>query len=73
MMRARNYYRRKFRKTHCQKDWNSFRSLKEVRKRMVEAKSKHFENVLKDMNSKPKATWKQLNMYQWSQKLRYQT
>ena len=26
---------------------------------MVQAKSKHFENVL--MNSKPKSTWKQLN------------
>ena len=62
LMRARNYYRGKFRKTHCQEDWNYFRSLKkEVRKRMVEAKSKHFENVLLDMNRKPKSTWTQLN------------
>jgi len=62
LMRARNYYRGKFRKTRSQEDWNSFKSLKkEVKKRMVEAKFKHFENVLMDMSSKPKSTWRQLN------------
>ena len=62
LMRARNYYRGKFRKTHSQEDWNSFKSLKKVvKKRMVEAKTKHFENVLMDMSVKPKSTWRQLN------------
>ena len=32
-----------------------------VKKRKVEAKTKHFENVLMDMSVRPKSTWRQLN------------
>ena len=61
-MRTRNYYRKKYRKTHCQADCDDFKSLrKEVKYRMCRAKADHFRRVCSNISQQPKLTWSQLN------------
>ena len=48
-MRARNYFRKKFRKTRDPVDWERFRKLHILVKRQLkDAKIDHFEGVCRD-------------------------
>ena len=62
LLRARNYYRRKYWKTHTQLDWDKYTSLrKEVTTRMRGAKTAYYTAVCQNVSQKPKATWNELN------------
>ena len=46
LMRARNHYRTKHRKTKLLEDWNIFKDLRnEVRRRLHQAKERHYTSV----------------------------
>ena len=48
-MRARNYFRKKFRKTRDPMEWEHFRKLRNLVKRQLkDAKIDHFEGVCRD-------------------------
>ena len=62
LMRARNYFRRKHRRSRAQKDWDTYKLLcKEVRSRLRRAKSEYFSNLCQDVNNQPSKLWKHLN------------
>ena len=62
-MRARNYHRKKHRKTHNQEGWDKFKALcKEVNRRVRAAKAEHYRSVCKNFSHQSKSTWKQLNL-----------
>lgn len=61
LMQARNYHRKKHRKTHNQEDWDKFKALcKEVNHRVRAAKVEHYRSVCKNFSHQSKSTWKQL-------------
>ena len=62
LMRSRNYYRKKHRKTCAQQDWHKFKAFRnEVNQRLQVAKSEHFRSVCKNISHQPRSTWKELN------------
>ena len=62
LMRTRNYFRKKYRNTRDQEDWNKFRELRSlVIKRLRVAKVKYYADVCKEISRQPKSTWRQLN------------
>ena len=62
MMRARNYYRTKHRKTKFLEDWNIFKDLRnEVRRRLRQAKERHYTSVSQSLSKNPRKVWRQLN------------
>ena len=62
LMRTRNYYRKKHRKTHAQYDWDKFKAIrKEVNRRLRIAKTQHFRSICKNISRQPRSTWRQLN------------
>ena len=62
LMRTRNYYRKKHRKTCAEQDWHKFKAIRnEVNRRLRVAKSEHFRRVCKDISHQPRSTWRQLN------------
>ena len=62
LMRSRNYYRKKHRKTRAEQDWHKFKAIRnEVNRRLRVAKSEYFRRVCKDISHQPRFTWRQLN------------
>ena len=62
LLRARNYYWRKYWKTHTELDWDKYTSLrKEVATRMRWAKTAYYTAVCQNISQKPKATWNEHN------------
>ena len=62
LLRARNYYQRKYWKTRTQLDWDKYTSLrKEITTRMRRAKTAYYTAVCQNISQKPKATWNELN------------
>ncbi len=60
LMRARNYYRNKHRKTGDPMDWERFKKLRNLVKRQLRAaKASHFKEVCNDV--RPQRLWKELN------------
>lgn len=63
LMRTRNYYRNKHRKTHAKDDWDKYKALRrEVNTRIRRAKTEHYRNVCADISGKSRSTWRQLNL-----------
>ena len=61
MMRARNYYRTKFRQTRDQADWEHYKCLKKgVINQIRKAKIKRFNTIGKEMKNNPGKAWSQL-------------
>ena len=62
LMRARNYYRTKHRKSQTKEDWNVFKNLRnEVRKKLRQAKERHYTSVCQSLSKHPRKVWRQLN------------
>ena len=63
-MRARNYYRSKFRRTKSLYDWEKFKSLKKrVNKELRQAKADYFSTLSGStgISSNPRKAWNLLN------------
>ena len=62
MMKSRNYYRNKYRKTRDEQDWETYRRLRNaVKMNLRESKKDHFERVCKNTSRQPKKLWDDLN------------
>ena len=63
LMRARNYYRRKYQKMRNPEDWKMFKGLRnEVNRQMRQAKVGHFSRLCQELSNKPRKVWRQLNL-----------
>ena len=63
LMRARNYYRRKYQKMRNPEDWKMFKGLRnEVNRQMRQAKVGHFSRLCQELSNKPGRVWRQLNL-----------
>ena len=62
LQRARNFYRRKFRKSKNLDDWVCFKNLKKkVSQQIRLAKINHFSDMCTEIKKNPGQTWKRLN------------
>ena len=62
VMRARNYFRKEFRKTRDPMDWEHFRKLRNLVKRQLkDAKIDHFEGVCRDVARQLRRMWKEID------------
>ena len=62
LMRARNYYRTKYRKTKLLEDWRVFKDLRnEVRRKLCQAKERHYTSVCQSLSKHPRKVRRQLN------------
>ena len=62
VMRTRNYFRRKYWRSHALEDWDRYKQLRnEVRNRIRRAKADHYSRVCAEISKKPKPTWRKLN------------
>ena len=62
VMRARNYFRKKFRKTKDPTEWEHFRKLCNLVKRQLkDAIVDHFEGVCRDATGQPWQMWKEID------------
>ena len=58
LMRSRNYYRRKHRKTRAVEDWERFKALRnEVNRRVRVAKVEYYQSICKNISKQPRSTW----------------
>ena len=61
LMRSRNYFRTKFKRTRCSSDWNKFKLLKKaVIRELRRAKADYFANVASTTHN-PRKGWNLLN------------
>ena len=62
LMRARNYYCKKAKRSKLEEDWVQYRSLRNlVTKRLRKEKLRFFEDVSKEAMKNPRKAWKELN------------
>ena len=62
LMRSRNYFRTKFKRTRCSSDWNKFKLLKKaVIRELRRAKADYFADVARTISHNPRKGWNLLN------------
>ena len=62
LMRSRNYFCTKFKRTRCSSDWNKFKLLKKaVIRELHRAKADYFANVACTISHNPRKGWNLLN------------
>ena len=62
LMRSRNYFRTKFRRTKCLSEWNKFKLLKKaVIKELRRAKAAYFADIGRTISGNPCKGWNLLN------------
>ena len=62
LMRARNYFLKKYRKTRDISDWDSYKDLcNQVRRQLRRNKADYFENVCQENVHQPGKAWMEVN------------
>ena len=62
LIHNRNYFRKKFKQTKDQGDWEMYKHLRhQVTKALRETKVEHFKEVCSDVGKNPWRAWNQLN------------
>ena len=62
IMKSRNYYLNKFRKTGIKHHWELYRGLRnKVKSLLKEEKRSYFESLCKDFKKKPGKVWNEIN------------
>ena len=62
LMKSRNYYLKKFRKTRNPNDWEAYQGLRNaVKMGLIDAKKKYLEGICKEHTTQPKRVWNELN------------